>query len=434
MADRYVDPATGSDDNPGTEAEPYATLTKAAQTAVAGDTIWAKPGTYKETVQPSNSGTVASPIQWKRWGDTGTVHVTGSDDGGTTRTRNYALSLSNKYNHHFHDFEASYTVQELIYIANAQGVEFYDCYFHHAAATKSMMPASSLNWFRFTRCRFEGTATCYYAITLEAYHGLIEDCVFYGFTASAAAAVRLMQGCVNIEVKGCRFYNNYRGMIIIATLGINVHDCVFGFDESENSAPNTYADIDITVVSQVTSAVQLNWDNVRMGGITKLKGYVPYGYPHELEKTTLLALSNYDGSGGLLAWTAAGYAVPDTTVSYDEGGTAWKFVPGLTAWPMILPLNIPIAVESGVQTTFTIRCRRNTDYGTDHLPSVRLKGCGVDETYQPVAMNADTWVQFTVSGTPTRDGYVEVFLSAQKASDAGANPACWWDDWSVETA
>jgi MYXO-CTERM domain-containing protein len=50
----YVSP-TGSDSNPGTQDSPFATLQKGADTAVAGDTVWIRGGTYKITT-PKNGG------------------------------------------------------------------------------------------------------------------------------------------------------------------------------------------------------------------------------------------------------------------------------------------------------------------------------------------------------------------------------------------
>ena len=50
----YVAP-TGSDSNPGTQDSPFATLQKGADTAVAGDTVWIRGGTYKITT-PKSSG------------------------------------------------------------------------------------------------------------------------------------------------------------------------------------------------------------------------------------------------------------------------------------------------------------------------------------------------------------------------------------------
>jgi MYXO-CTERM domain-containing protein len=57
-AEYYVSP-TGSDSNPGTEASPWGTVQKAANTAVAGDTVWFRGGTYSPTagITFSKSGT-----------------------------------------------------------------------------------------------------------------------------------------------------------------------------------------------------------------------------------------------------------------------------------------------------------------------------------------------------------------------------------------
>src|SRR4051794_11554952 len=53
-ADYYV-ATTGSDANAGTRAAPFATLQKAVGTAVAGDTVYIRGGTYKITT-PASSG------------------------------------------------------------------------------------------------------------------------------------------------------------------------------------------------------------------------------------------------------------------------------------------------------------------------------------------------------------------------------------------
>jgi hypothetical protein len=50
----YVSP-TGSDSNPGTLASPWGTIQKGANTAVAGDTVWLRGGTYAITT-PNTSG------------------------------------------------------------------------------------------------------------------------------------------------------------------------------------------------------------------------------------------------------------------------------------------------------------------------------------------------------------------------------------------
>ncbi len=69
----YVDPG-GSDSNPGTEDYPWETIQKAADTLVAGDTVYIKAGTYQERVVPQNSGSPGNYITYAAYpGDTVTI-------------------------------------------------------------------------------------------------------------------------------------------------------------------------------------------------------------------------------------------------------------------------------------------------------------------------------------------------------------------------
>jgi hypothetical protein len=55
----------GDDTNPGTSQSPFASISRCAQAAEAGDTCWVKTGIYRETVIPAHSGTVNAPISFK---------------------------------------------------------------------------------------------------------------------------------------------------------------------------------------------------------------------------------------------------------------------------------------------------------------------------------------------------------------------------------
>jgi len=59
----HVSPA-GSDSSPGTKAEPFRTIQKAADVMAAGDTCYIRPGTYKQTVRPKRSGRKGKPIRF----------------------------------------------------------------------------------------------------------------------------------------------------------------------------------------------------------------------------------------------------------------------------------------------------------------------------------------------------------------------------------
>lgn len=60
----YVSPS-GNDNNPGTSASPWKTLTKAGNAAQAGDTVIFKDGSYPGVLRPANSGTSANPITFR---------------------------------------------------------------------------------------------------------------------------------------------------------------------------------------------------------------------------------------------------------------------------------------------------------------------------------------------------------------------------------
>jgi parallel beta-helix repeat protein len=75
-ADYYVS-KSGSDSNPGTEAQPWKTIQKAANTLTAGDTVYIKAGTYKERVIVQNSGTAGNYITYTAYSND-TVVIDGS--------------------------------------------------------------------------------------------------------------------------------------------------------------------------------------------------------------------------------------------------------------------------------------------------------------------------------------------------------------------
>jgi hypothetical protein len=67
----YYVATTGSDSAPGTQAQPWKTISHAAGVVNAGDTVIVEDGTYVETVSLTHSGTSSSPIVFKsqnKWG------------------------------------------------------------------------------------------------------------------------------------------------------------------------------------------------------------------------------------------------------------------------------------------------------------------------------------------------------------------------------
>ena len=55
VGNTYYVSKTGSDSNPGTQAQPWLTLQKAANTVVAGDTVFIRSGIYNERLYILNT-------------------------------------------------------------------------------------------------------------------------------------------------------------------------------------------------------------------------------------------------------------------------------------------------------------------------------------------------------------------------------------------
>ena len=58
----YFVSTSGDDGNPGTLGAPFRTIQQAANVADAGDTVFIRGGTYRESVRPAHSGTASNPI------------------------------------------------------------------------------------------------------------------------------------------------------------------------------------------------------------------------------------------------------------------------------------------------------------------------------------------------------------------------------------
>jgi len=79
-ANTYYVAKTGDDSNPGSETQPWLSVQKAANSLVAGDTVYIKSGTYNERVIPANSGSSGNYIHYTVYpGEIVTIDGTGVD-------------------------------------------------------------------------------------------------------------------------------------------------------------------------------------------------------------------------------------------------------------------------------------------------------------------------------------------------------------------
>jgi hypothetical protein len=76
----WVNPTSGNDTNNGlTKSTAFRSLQSAADIAKPGTTVHILPGIYRETIQPTMSGTSANPIEYRAENGPGTVFIRGSE-------------------------------------------------------------------------------------------------------------------------------------------------------------------------------------------------------------------------------------------------------------------------------------------------------------------------------------------------------------------
>lgn len=137
----------GSDTNPGTLAEPFATLQHAANIAVAGDTVLARQGVYNALLTPPNSGNLTQgPITFASYpGELATIDGTGLPIPGG---QNGLITLNNASYVIIEGFELrNYTTAKIsqvplgIYIEGAgSGVQIVNNHIHNITTTARTSP------------------------------------------------------------------------------------------------------------------------------------------------------------------------------------------------------------------------------------------------------------------------------------------------------
>jgi len=130
----YVSPS-GSDQNPGTAIRPWRTIQKAADTLVAGDTVYIRAGTYDEQVRPLNSGAPGAVITYAAYpGETATIdgaHVSLPDWHGLLHiVGKHDIRVSG-----LNIFNAGSTVHNVgALVDQASNITISACYVYHTAA------------------------------------------------------------------------------------------------------------------------------------------------------------------------------------------------------------------------------------------------------------------------------------------------------------
>jgi hypothetical protein len=186
---RYV-ATNGRDTNPGTEAEPFATLQHAASVARPGDTVLASAGTYNKLLTLSASGTAAAPITFaSRPGETAIIDGTGlAIPGG----QNGLITLNSVSNVIIEGFRLqNYTTASVsdvpigIYVTGAgSGVQIVNNRITAITTTAKTNAAACAN----------GTAAASNALGVAVY-GSTAPAAIAGFVFSGNEVDHLLTGC-----------------------------------------------------------------------------------------------------------------------------------------------------------------------------------------------------------------------------------------------
>ena len=143
VADSYFVSTTGSDRNPGTEKEPWATIQKAAESAAPGSTVYIEAGTYYERVDIKVSGASAEePVIFRNHND-GRVIVDGSKSSASQQEDMIRISNQSFVKIIGLEITANTSGEKDSLITGigiwgkGEGIEIRDCRIHHIWYTGS---------------------------------------------------------------------------------------------------------------------------------------------------------------------------------------------------------------------------------------------------------------------------------------------------------
>lgn len=136
MANEYYVAKNGNDNNGGSEASPWLRIQKAANTALAGDTVYIKNGTYAEIVTVQNSGSAGNYIIFKEYpGDK--PHITGDGSCNWDGVFNIASKSYIKLEGFELSRQSCYDSDSegwVIYVASGSYIELTGLDVHHAGS------------------------------------------------------------------------------------------------------------------------------------------------------------------------------------------------------------------------------------------------------------------------------------------------------------
>ncbi len=271
----------GSDSNPGTETEPWASVDKAADTMKAGDTVYVKQGTYSG-FQVSRSGTAGNYISYLAY------------PGATPKIGQIYFGEGASYNK-FHGFEITYPSGGGVQMNNNNDHNMIsNCHIHH--------------------CNPSGS--CGVDISGGSDFNIIEDCIIHDVYYAAHTS-----GSTN------------RGNVFRRNICYNISDDGFNFSPSTKDTQvidNVIYDVDwdgsggadgIHLFEDGSAIVRGNLvyhDRAARGGVFWING----GSNHIIENNTFVGLPGFTTDYGGIIWIEVNSNVTlKNNIGYSSNGS-----------------------------------------------------------------------------------------------------------------
>jgi hypothetical protein len=197
----YYVAKNGSDSYPGTVNQPWLTIQKAANTIVAGDTVYIKAGTYSERVIPKNSGTTGSYITYKNYGsDVVYINAGSNIENIYGNRKNYlqfiGLRLTGTTTYGINISGSSYIILKNLYLANSKSCGILG-YGTASYVTIDGCEVTKTN----TKATDEGISLAY----INNFE--IKNCMVHDITASGRVGIDVKHGCSNGSIHDNEVYN-----------------------------------------------------------------------------------------------------------------------------------------------------------------------------------------------------------------------------------
>lgn len=294
FANTFYVATNGSDSNPGTESQPFRTITNAYSQASAGTTIIVEPGTYTDYqsgwgLHLGSSGTATNPIVLESQ-----VHDEAIIDGQNAADRNKGIYIDGSYNvvNGFEIKNAPSTGIAIFPDGNgnaASGIHILNCEIDHNGNTNGG-------------------------------NGIFDDPTSFGnfYTGNYIHDNGRISQNINLD----------QGMYLcgsnneVVANNLIVRNCAYGI---QVAAYNTISNIEIfnnTIVS-----------NLNRGGIVLWSVYTNLSPMYDIDIANNIIYGNANANGnvdpGIATWTCAGSGVQiNSNLFFDNSGGTWNMTPG----------------------------------------------------------------------------------------------------------